>query len=156
MEAFHRIVIPVTRQFRPDLIIISAGQDASVVDPLARMALTTSSYRDMTLLMMAVAEVCAGRIVVTQEGGYAPQYAPYCSTAIAEALVGARPGVTPFSDPYGERALSMPAANFLGLDAERAIQAAIAAHREFWSLSFLVKSPFFSLTKLTKKAKPNG
>jgi acetoin utilization deacetylase AcuC-like enzyme len=157
IEAFDRIVIPVTRQFEPDLILVSAGQDASVVDPLARMALTTASYRDMMTLMVAVAaEVSNGRVVVTQEGGYAPQYAPYCSTAIAEALVGACPGITPHPDPYGPRATSMLGANELGLDAERAIQAAIAAHGEYWSLSSIVKPPFFSFAKLLKKAKPNG
>jgi acetoin utilization deacetylase AcuC-like enzyme len=135
IETFHRIVIPIARQFQPDLIIISAGQDASVVDPLARMALTTASYRDMTTLMLAVAaDVCEGRIVVAQEGGYAAQYAPYCSTAIAEALVGERPGVTPFPDPYGPRAMNMPAANVLGLDAAHAIEAAVVAHGRFWSL----------------------
>jgi acetoin utilization deacetylase AcuC-like enzyme len=135
METFHQIVIPVSRQFEPELIIISAGQDASVVDPLARMALTTASYRDMTTMMMAVAsETCEGRIVVTQEGGYAPQYAPYCSAAIAEALVGEHAGITPFPDPYGPRATTMPAADVLGLDAERAIEAAVVAHRRYWSL----------------------
>jgi acetoin utilization deacetylase AcuC-like enzyme len=135
LEAFHRVVIPIARQFQPNLIIISAGQDASVADPLARMALTTASYRDMTTLVrVVVAEACDGRVVVTQEGGYAAHYAPYCSAAIAEALVGEQEGITPFPDPYGPRAMSMPAANVLGLDAARAIDMAVTAHRSFWYL----------------------
>jgi acetoin utilization deacetylase AcuC-like enzyme len=136
LEAFARIVLPISRQFQPNLIIICAGQDASVMDPLARMALTTASYREMTTLMMAVAEeTCEGRIVVTQEGGYAAAYAPYCSAAIAESLVGPRESVTPFADPYGPRATSMPPATVLGLDTERAIEEAIQVQRSYWSLS---------------------
>jgi acetoin utilization deacetylase AcuC-like enzyme len=134
-EAFTQIVLPISRQFQPNLIIICAGQDASVMDPLARMALTTASYREMTTLMMAVAEdACGGRIVVTQEGGYAAAYAPYCSAAIAETLVGPRAGIAPFPDPYGPRATTMPPATILGLDAERAIEAAIQVQRSYWSL----------------------
>ena len=73
VEAFARIVLPIARQFTPDLIIVSAGQDASVLDPLARMSLTVESYREMTRLVLGVAaDACGGRVVVTQEGGYAP------------------------------------------------------------------------------------
>jgi acetoin utilization deacetylase AcuC-like enzyme len=134
-EAFTRIVVPIARQFAPDLIIVSAGQDASVMDPLARMSLTLSGYRAMTEAMMTIAaETCEGRLVVTQEGGYAPQYAPYCSATIAQALVGLAPGDEPIPDPYGERAATQPASIELGLDAERALEGAIAAQREFWSL----------------------
>ncbi len=135
ISAFERIVSPITRQFRPDLIIVSAGQDASVMDPLARMALTTANYREMTEIMMELAaDLCGGKIVIAQEGGYAPYYAPYCSAAIAETLVGAREGIVPIAEPYGPRATSMPPATTLGLDAERAIEAAIHVQRKYWEL----------------------
>jgi len=134
-EAFAGIVAPIVRQFTPELIVVSAGQDASVMDPLARMSLTLSSYRAMTETMQALAaETCDGRLVVTQEGGYAPQYAPYCSATIAQTLVGLAPGAAPIPDPYGARAEPQPASVELGLDAERAIERAIAAQRVFWSL----------------------
>jgi acetoin utilization deacetylase AcuC-like enzyme len=74
-EAFARVVMPIAREFSPDLVIVSAGQDASVFDPLGRMALTTDAYREFTRLMMDLAaESCGGRLVCTQEGGYAPTY----------------------------------------------------------------------------------
>jgi len=135
MRVFEGIVSPIARQFRPDLIIVSAGQDASVMDPLARMALTTANYREMTAFMMELAaEFSGGKIVVAQEGGYAPYYAPYCSAAIAETLVGAREGIVPIAEPYGSRATTMPPATTLGLDAEQAIEAAIQAQRKYWTL----------------------
>jgi acetoin utilization deacetylase AcuC-like enzyme len=135
VEAFERIVLPIARQFAPDLIIVSAGQDASVLDPLGRMCLTTSAYRDMTSLIRGVAaESCGGRLVVAQEGGYAPQYAPYCSAAIAEELVGPRTGVVPIEEPYGPRAGTMPPSRNLGLDADRALDRAVTVLRRHWTI----------------------
>jgi acetoin utilization deacetylase AcuC-like enzyme len=133
--AFTRIVEPIARQFAPDLIVVSAGQDASVMDPLARMSLTLSGYRAMTEAMKTIAaETCEGRLVVTQEGGYAPQYAPYCSATIAQTLAGQAPGEELIPDPYGARAATQPASIEVGLDAEQALERAIAAQRVFWSL----------------------
>jgi acetoin utilization deacetylase AcuC-like enzyme len=134
-EAFQRVVVPIAEQFKPDLIIISAGQDASVHDPLGRMSLTLAGYRAMTQHLMDVAAACCdGRLVVTQEGGYAPQYAPYCSAAIAETLVGLAPGMAPFPDPYGVRAETQPASVELGLDAAAAIDRAMKQQSQYWKL----------------------
>ena len=134
-EAFARIVTPISRQFDPDLVIVSAGQDASVMDPLARMSLTLAGYRAMTEAMMSVAaECCEGRLVITQEGGYAPQYAPYCSATIAQTLVGLHPGGEWIADPYGERAETQPASVELGLDVASAIERALAIQQGYWVL----------------------
>ena len=134
-EAFARIVDPISRQFDPDLVIVSAGQDASVFDPLARMSLTLAGYRAMTESMMAIAaECCEGRLVVTQEGGYAAQYAPYCSATVAQSLVELGSGEEPIPDPYGERAVLQPASNEAGLDAERAIAQAVEVQGKYRTL----------------------
>ncbi len=134
-EAFARIVGPISRQFDPDLVIVSAGQDASVFDPLARMSLTLAGYRAMTEAMMAIAaDCCEGRLVVTQEGGYAAQYAPYCSATIAQTLVGLDADEAAIPDPYGERAVLQPASNEVGLDAERAIERVVGVQGEYWAL----------------------
>ncbi|MGI9254383.1 MAG: class II histone deacetylase, partial [Thermomicrobiales bacterium] len=127
--AYDRIVVPIVRQFEPDLIIVSAGQDASIMDPLARMSLTLNGYRQMTRTMMALAdELCGGRLVVTQEGGYAAQYAPYCSAAIGETLVGAEP----INDPYGPRSDTLPASRIAGLDCRAAIDQAVEIQARYW------------------------
>lgn len=134
-EAFARVVGPISRQFNPDLVIVSAGQDASVFDPLARMSLTLAGYRAMTESMTAIAaECCEGRLVVTQEGGYAAQYAPYCSATVAQTLVGLGPDEAPIPDPYGDRAVLQPASNEVGLDAERAIARVIEVQGRYWAL----------------------
>src|SRR5262249_20731202 len=123
------------REFSPDLVIISAGQDASVLDPLGRMALTTEAYREFARLMMELAtETCGGRLVLTQEGGYAPTYAPYCTAAILETLVGLQANVTPSAEPYGARAESLPPTRELGLDVARSLELATTVLRRYWSV----------------------
>ena len=105
------------------------------MDPLARMSLTLAGYRTMTESMMSVAgECCDGRLVVTQEGGYAPQYAPYCSATVAQTLVGLLPEGAAIADPYGERAETQPASVELGLDAARAIERVVAIQQRYWSV----------------------
>lgn len=135
LEAFDRLVVPIARRFGPDLIIVSAGQDANLYDPLARMSLTLAAYRAMTEAMLAVAdECCAGRLVITQEGGYAPQYAPYCSATIAQTLVGPGAEAAPIPDPHGERAETQPESVTLGVDAAHAIERVAATQSRYWSL----------------------
>lgn len=125
-----QIVGPAIRNFAPNLIMVSAGQDASVMDPLGRMSLTTASYRSMTSAMRALAdECCEGRLVIALEGGYSEIYAPYCTAAIAEGLVTGIGGFEPVHEPYGSRAETMPATRVIGLGAQAAIGAAKEAHR---------------------------
>ena len=131
--AYADIVAPIARAFNPDLVMVSAGQDASVKDPLARMSVTLAGFRMMTEAMMAIAEeTCGGRLVVTQEGGYAPEYAPYCTATIAQALVGLDEGELPIPDPYGERAETQAASVEVGLDAKRALDVAATQQRQYW------------------------
>ncbi len=70
-EVFSEILLPVARKFKPELVLISAGQDAHTNDPLASMRLTLAGYRWMTKQLKKIAtENCAGRIVLFLEGGY--------------------------------------------------------------------------------------
>ena len=134
LATFDRVVEPIARRFRPELILVSAGQDASIQDPLGRMALTTDAYRRMTLRMLALAdELCGGRIVLVQEGGYAPIYAPYCTATIVQTLLGEVEGVEPVPEPYGEWAARIPPAQRVGLDAAAVLEAALAAQRPYWA-----------------------
>ena len=70
-EVFKALVIPVIDQFRPELMLISAGYDAHERDPLARMRLSTSGYAALTkTLCDAASRHCHGRVVAVTEGGY--------------------------------------------------------------------------------------
>lgn len=101
VAAFRRVVLPALRAYRPDLIVVTSGFDASGLDPLARQMLNSSAYRDMTgMLMEAAAELCGGRIAMTHEGGYSRAYAPFCGLAVMETLSGQRTGAEDPFDAY--------------------------------------------------------
>ena len=69
--AFSEIVVPVLRQYDPDLLLVSAGFDAHERDPLAGMRLTSAAFGAMTMELRKVAEACCeGRMVLMTEGGY--------------------------------------------------------------------------------------
>jgi acetoin utilization deacetylase AcuC-like enzyme len=92
--AFEQLVIPIGLQYRPQLVIISAGQDANWLDPLAQMMVTQAGFRTMSNLMLGLAEeTCEGRLVMLQEGGYSAVYVPYCTIAAVEPLLGIDQGV---------------------------------------------------------------
>jgi acetoin utilization deacetylase AcuC-like enzyme len=70
-RAYDEVALPRLRQFNPELILISAGFDAHMDDPLGQMRLTTPQFGRLTALIAGVArECCAGRVVAVTEGGY--------------------------------------------------------------------------------------
>lgn len=69
--AYEAQVFPRLRDFKPELILISAGFDAHQDDPLAELQWTTEDFRWLTRELCALAaELCDGRVVSTLEGGY--------------------------------------------------------------------------------------
>lgn len=70
-KIFQEIILPVTREYRPDFIIISAGFDTYFADPLGTMAVTEQGFACMTKQVVDLAaEICQGRLLVALEGGY--------------------------------------------------------------------------------------
>lgn len=99
LEAMRRIVLPALERYRPEVIVVPSGFDASGVDPLGRMMVSADGYRQMTAMLMEAADqLCGGRLVMSHEGGYSAMYAPYCGLAVLEQLSGHRTGVP---DPWG-------------------------------------------------------
>ena len=100
LYAMQRIVLPLLRNYGPDIIVVASGLDANVFDPLGRMMLYSNSYREMTHLMKeSAAEMCNNRLVVVHEGGYSESYVPFCGLALMEELSGEK---TEIVDPYLE------------------------------------------------------
>jgi acetoin utilization deacetylase AcuC-like enzyme len=68
---FEEVVLPVIREFMPDVILVSAGFDAHERDPLGGMRVTTGAFGAMTAEICAAADQCCdGRLVAVTEGGY--------------------------------------------------------------------------------------
>ena len=67
-----RVLVPVARAHRPELIIVSCGFDAHRDDPLATLQLSGEGFRNLASVVRALAdELCGGRLVLLLEGGYA-------------------------------------------------------------------------------------
>jgi acetoin utilization deacetylase AcuC-like enzyme len=69
--AFETRILPRLEEFKPELVIISAGFDAHMRDPLANINLAEADFIWATQKIMDVADRCAGgRVISLLEGGY--------------------------------------------------------------------------------------
>jgi acetoin utilization deacetylase AcuC-like enzyme len=88
-EAFETVILPRALAFRPDFVVISAGFDAHMRDPLANLNLLEPDYAWVTKKLMEVADASAkGRIVAVLEGGYDLQGLSRSVAAHVGALMG--------------------------------------------------------------------
>lgn len=86
-EAFIKKILPRIKEFKPEMIIISAGFDAHKDDPLGNILLSTDCYRWMTERIVEVAgEYSNNRIVSVLEGGYNLKALPECVAVHLESL----------------------------------------------------------------------
>ncbi|WP_242890592.1 class II histone deacetylase [Actinomadura litoris] len=122
-EAFERVVGPAVRAFEPELVFVACGFDAGAFDPLARMCLHSDAYRMMTARVLSY----GAPVVVVHEGGYSPEYVPFCGLAVVETLAGVR---TPVTDPFLESLLGIPGQDLAPHQREAVERAAAALDLE--------------------------
>lgn len=129
LEAFETLVAPAARRFRPDLIAVSAGQDAGMLDPLGRMMVTTAGFAALGTRVRALAEeLCDGQVLIVQEGGYSATYTPLCTLAVLEGVSGIASGA---EDPYYTSSEQENAGRILLPTTIEALAAAREAHRSW-------------------------
>jgi acetoin utilization deacetylase AcuC-like enzyme len=91
VAAFTDLIVPVAAQFRPEMVLISAGFDADYRDPLAGMQATEDGFRAMTRVLLRIAEEHAGgRLAAILEGGYDLGALRAAVTAVLDELGGSR------------------------------------------------------------------
>eukprot|EP00760_Papus_ankaliazontas_P002345 PhM_4_TR10956/c0_g1_i1/m.36411/K11407/HDAC6; histone deacetylase 6 len=83
----EKFLVPIIKEFAPDLIIIAAGFDAVAGDTLGAMKLTPSGYARMTELLLDC--MPHRRVVATFEGGYNVPQVALCVEAVVRTLSGA-------------------------------------------------------------------
>jgi acetoin utilization deacetylase AcuC-like enzyme len=89
-RAYDEFILPALEDFRPDIILISAGFDAHRADPLAQLMLVEEDYTWITERLMAVAaRHCEGRIISSLEGGYDLDALASSAAAHVRALMAA-------------------------------------------------------------------
>ncbi|MEA2381718.1 MAG: hypothetical protein QOH72_1689 [Solirubrobacteraceae bacterium] len=132
LAAFDRVVRPALERFAPEFVLVASGLDASMVDPLGRMNLSSECFAALTDRVLAAAgELCDGRLVLCHEGGYSSGYVPYCGLAIVERLAGVATGV---EDPWLDEARTVAELPLRDHEAA-AVEAAAAIASRAWPRS---------------------
>jgi acetoin utilization deacetylase AcuC-like enzyme len=85
LAAFRCIVMPIAREFDPDLVLISAGFDSAHGDPLGMSHVTPHGYAVMTSML---SELAGGKVVVALEGGYNLRALSASAIAVVQTLLG--------------------------------------------------------------------
>lgn len=68
---FEKVVVPIATSYRPEFVIVSAGYDAHIDDPLAGMDVTPNGFGAISQTLVSLAEkLCDGKVVFLLEGGY--------------------------------------------------------------------------------------
>lgn len=90
----ERVIAPMVRSFRPEMILVSAGFDAHWDDPITMLGLSSAGFYKISKHLVELAgEVCRGKIVFVLEGGYSPRNVANGASAVFAALAG-----KPFSE----------------------------------------------------------
>lgn len=121
---FEQIIIPVLDQYKPELLIISAGQDAYRLDHLAGMSLTHRGYFNMAEMLTAAAERWSeGRILLCLEGGYHLQ-------GQAGAVIQVLNALGRWEMPINEQAPELKP----GRHVQQRLEEALSIQKKYWNL----------------------
>jgi acetoin utilization deacetylase AcuC-like enzyme len=83
------IFVPFVKEFKPEIILVSAGFDAHWNDPITALGLSTKGYFTLSKKLVELAEeYCGGKIIFVLEGGYDPANVANGAAAVFSALTG--------------------------------------------------------------------
>ncbi|XP_012259593.2 histone deacetylase 6 isoform X2 [Athalia rosae] len=85
IAAFQQIVMPIAYQFNPELVLVSAGFDACIGDPLGGCTVSPEAYGHLTHWLSSLAN---GRVILSLEGGYNVNSISYATLMCTKALLG--------------------------------------------------------------------
>lgn len=93
LAAFRETVPATLRGYQPDVLLLNAGVDGHIGDPLVSLGLTTAAYRAVAAEVHDLAhELCGGRLLITGSGGYHPIHAARSWAMMLAVLTGDVPG----------------------------------------------------------------
>ncbi len=67
------VVFPMLKEFRPEMILVSAGFDGHFADPMQGFQISTSTFGLLAEILISASELTTGKILFCLEGGYEPQ-----------------------------------------------------------------------------------
>lgn len=117
LSVYDRILKPIALEYKPELVLVSAGFDPYVKDPLGGMELTGEGFGALAAIVRDIAEAtCGNKVLLALEGGYNPEGLREGVRAVIKAFTAA------------PRAIHAPAAPA----AERIIQTIISHQKKYW------------------------
>jgi acetoin utilization deacetylase AcuC-like enzyme len=122
VSIYNSVLKPITLEFKPDLILVSAGFDIYINDPLSSMNVTPQGFAGLTRIMMDLAdECCRGNLVITLEGGYNINGQRDSVKAVLEELADIRKTSIPDLIAKANKSI-----------VDFALRPVFNAHRDFW------------------------
>jgi len=117
LAVYDRTIKPIALEYKPELVLVSAGFDPYVKDPLGGMGVTGAGFYGLARIVRTIAEkTCGGKVLISLEGGYNPEGLREGVRAVLQAFTGTLQPV------------HAPAAP----SAERVIQNVISHHKKYW------------------------
>lgn len=131
IAAFQRIIMPIAYEFNPELVLVSAGFDAVVGDPIGHYHVTPEAYGYFTHWLSSLAN---GKIILCLEGGYNVNSISHAMTMCTKALLG---------DPLPMLHTTGKSPNPSCIET---IQNVLSVHQKYWkSLRFNKKLPSYDV-----------
>lgn len=118
ISVYSRILKPIALEYRPEFILVSAGFDPFIQDPLGGMKVTGNGFGTLAAIVQDISrKTCPGRILITLEGGYNPEGLRNGVRAVLLTLLGEQ---------------NPPAVLAPSHDAEQVIERINKVHRKYW------------------------
>ncbi len=114
---YEGVLRPIALEYRPELVLVSAGFDPFIKDPLGGMRVTGAGFGALAAIILDIArQCCSGRVAMTLEGGYNPEGLRDGTRAVLNAM----------------RDQSAPLARPASPAADRIIQQIRTRHGKYW------------------------
>ncbi len=118
VSVYTKILKPIALEYKPELVLVSAGFDPFVKDPLGGMKVTGEGFGALAGIVQDIArQACDGKVLVTLEGGYNPEGLRNGVRAVLQTLLG-RPALVPKNAPSA--------------DVEEVIARIVSVHKKYW------------------------
>lgn len=120
---WEKVLMPMARDYKPDLVLVSAGFDAADGD-MGECRVSPECFGDLTRSLKTLAN---GKVVCTLEGGYVRSVLGKCVSAVVEALLERKTDDEQDNAEDNEDLL-----NEIDASAAKSIRTTISAHRLYW------------------------
>jgi acetoin utilization deacetylase AcuC-like enzyme len=88
IAAFEEILVPAALEFKPDMVLVSAGQDACADDGLAQMRMRVEGFAVLASIVKSIADESEAKLAAVLEGGYDLRLLARSVASVLEVFMG--------------------------------------------------------------------